>query len=76
MISVFFVCANAFRVQFLLVCERSDLYSKLHIIAALAGLPLIFILIYSFSYSGAAISTIITEAIVLLLTAQIITELT
>jgi PST family polysaccharide transporter len=76
LISVFFVCANAFRVQFLLVCERSDLYSKLHIIAALAGLPLIFILIYSFSYSGAAISTIITEAIVLLLTAQIITELT
>jgi O-antigen/teichoic acid export membrane protein len=76
LISVFFICANAFRVQFLLVCGRSDLYSKLHIIAALAGLPLIFILIYSFSYQGAAISTIIIEAIVLLLTAEIITELT
>ncbi|MCX5711620.1 MAG: flippase [Candidatus Omnitrophica bacterium] len=76
LISVFFVCANSFRVQFLLVCGRSDLYSKLHITAALAGLPLIFILIHYLSYQGAAVSTIIIEGMVLLLTAEIITELT
>ena len=76
LISVFFVCANGFRVQFLLVCGRPDIYSKLHIIGALVGLPLIFYLIHSFSYQGAAISTIIIEGIILLLTSQIITEIT
>jgi PST family polysaccharide transporter len=70
--AVFFVGANAFRVQFLLVCGRADLYSKLHVTAALAGLPLIFFLIYCFSYLGAALSTVIIEAGVIIATLKIV----
>ncbi len=62
LIGVFFIGANAFRVQFLLICGRTDIYSKLHITAAAFGLPLIFILIHYFSYLGAAMATVIIEA--------------
>ena len=61
LIAVFFVTANAFRVQFLLVCGKTDIYSKIHVTMALLGLPLILILIGTFSYVGAAIATIILE---------------
>ncbi len=72
LVSVFFVGANAFRVQFLLVCGRADIYSKLHVAAACAGLPLIFILIRYFSYLGAAFSTIILEIGIIAVTIQVI----
>ena len=72
MISIFFVCANAFRVQFLLVCGRTDLYSKLHLTAAMVGLPLIFILTFYFSYVGAALSTLIIEVGVVLATFHLV----
>ncbi len=62
LISVFFISSNAFRVQFLLVCGKTDVYSKIHITMAAIGLPLIIILIYSFSYVGAAMATVIIEA--------------
>jgi len=61
LLAVMFVGSNASRVQFLLVSGRTDLYSKLHIGAALVGLPLVFLLISCFSYTGAAASTIIIE---------------
>lgn len=61
LISVFFVSANAFRVQFLLVCGRTDIYSKIHISMAIVGMPLIFFLISSMSYVGAAIATVVIE---------------
>lgn len=61
-ISVFFINANAFRVQFLLVCGRTDIYSRIHLVMALIGVPLIFILIHSLSYVGAAIATVVIEA--------------
>ncbi len=62
LVAVFFVRANAFRVQFLLVCGKTHIYSRIHVIMAMVGLPLIFLLIYSFSYVGAAIATIVIEA--------------
>lgn len=62
LISVFFVSANAFRVQFLLVCGKTYIYSRIHVIMAMVGLPLIFLLIYAFSYLGAAIATVAIEA--------------
>ncbi len=62
LISVFFVTANAFRVQFLLVCGKTHIYSRIHVIMAMIGLPLIFLLVYSFSYAGAAIATVAIEA--------------
>jgi len=68
LVAVLFINANAFRVQFLLVAGRMDLYSKIHVIIAAAGLPLIFVLVYYLSYLGAAFSTIITELGILLLT--------
>jgi PST family polysaccharide transporter len=62
LVSIFFISSNAFRVQFLLVCGRTDIYSKIHITMALLGLPLIILFIYSFSYVGAAMATAIIEA--------------
>lgn len=72
LVSVFFVGANAFKVQFLLVCGRQDIYSKLHVIAALAGVPMIFALIYFFSYLGAAWATVILEAGIFIATVKIL----
>jgi len=62
LISVFFVTSNAFRVQFLLICGKTDIYSRIHVIMAIIGLPLIFLLIDSFSYAGAAAATALIEA--------------
>ena len=67
-ISVFFVSSNAFRVQFLLVCGKTDIYSRIHVIMAMIGLPLTFLFIYSFSFVGAAIATIIIEAAIFTIT--------
>ena len=62
LISVFFISSNAFRVQFLLVCGKTNIYSRIHITMAAIGLPLIIIFIYSYSYVGAAMATAIIEA--------------
>jgi PST family polysaccharide transporter len=62
LISVFFVHSNAFRVQFLLVCGKTHIYSRIHVMMAMMGMPLIFLLIYSFSYAGAAVATVAIEA--------------
>ncbi len=68
LVAVFFIASNAFRVQFLLVCGRTDMYSSIHITMAVIGLPLILFFIYSFSYVGAAMATAIIEAGVFTLT--------
>jgi PST family polysaccharide transporter len=68
LVSVFFISANAFRVQFLLVCGQTKTYSQIHITMALIGLPLIIILISAFSYAGAALATIVIESGVFTLT--------
>ena len=75
LVSVFFVGANAFKVQFLLVSGKTDIYAKIHALMAVLGLPLIFLSIYSFSYVGAAVSTIIIEAGIFALTFQAIKNL-
>ena len=62
LVAVLFVSSNAFRVQFLLVCGKTHIYSRIHVIMAMVGLPMIFLLIYAFSYVGAAIATILIEA--------------
>lgn len=62
LIAVFFVSANAFRVQFLLVSGKTDVYSRIHVMMAMVGLPLIFLLISAFSYKGAALATVAIEA--------------
>jgi len=62
LVAVFFVCANAFRVQFLLVCGKTRIYSRIHVFMSMLGLPLIFLLVSSFGFSGAAIAAIAIEA--------------
>ncbi len=76
LISVFFVTANAFRVQFLLVCGKTHIYSRIHVIMAMVGLPLIFLLIYSFSYVGAAVATVAIEAGIFTITYFTVKKLT
>jgi len=71
LVAIFFVGANAYRVQFLLVCGRQDIFSKIHTTAALIGVPLIFIFIGSFSYWGAALATVFIEAGVTLYTIRL-----
>lgn len=61
LIAVFFVGCNAFRVQFLLVCGKTHIYSRIHVMMAMIGLPMIFLLTQAFSYVGAAIATIAIE---------------
>ena len=75
LLSIIFVAINAFPVQFLLICGRTDVYSKIHVAGALIGLPLIFLLIKLISYPGAAFATIITEAVVLILTIIMLGEI-
>jgi PST family polysaccharide transporter len=74
--SVFCISANAFRVQFLLVCGKTDVYSKIHITMAVIGLPLIIIFIKIFSYAGAALATAIIEAGVFTMTYFTVRKLT
>ena len=75
LVSVFFVASNAFRAQFLLVCGRTDIYSRIHITMALIGLPLIIMLISAFSYVGAAAATVAIEGGICLVTYFIIRKL-
>ena len=74
-VSVFFVSANAFRVQFLLVCGRTKTYSRIHMLMATIGLPLIIILISYFNYAGAAMATVIIEGGIFTITYFIIKQL-
>ena len=76
LVSVFFVSANAFRVQFLLVCGKTHIFSRIHVVMAMIGLPLIFLLIDSFSYRGAAIATIAIEAGIFIITYFTVKKLT
>lgn len=75
LIAVFFVAANAFRVQFLLVCGRTRLYSRIHVIAATIALPALFLSIYLFSYVGAAGVTVAVEAGIFAVTYRVLRKL-
>jgi len=66
--AVFFVSANAFRVQFLLVCGKPRSYARIHITMALFGLPLLILLVHTYSYLGAAMATVVIEAGIFTLT--------
>lgn len=75
-VSIFFVGANAFRIQFLMVCGRTASYALIHVIMAAIGMPLIFVMIRYFSFSGAAWATILIEAGIFFLTAVHIRNIT
>jgi PST family polysaccharide transporter len=66
--AVFFINANAFRVQFLLVSGRDSVYSRIHVLAGLAGIPLVFVGAYLWSYIGPAVALIAISILVYVLT--------
>jgi PST family polysaccharide transporter len=68
LIGVFFVAANAFKVQFLIVCEEFEAYSKIHIQAACLGLPLIIFGVITRSFIGAACASVLVEIFVFIAT--------
>jgi PST family polysaccharide transporter len=76
LISIFFISANAFRVQFLLVCGKTDIFSRIHITMAVIALPLLITFIYAYSYVGAAMATAIIEAGVFTMTYFTVKKLT
>ncbi len=76
LVAVFFVAANAYRVQFLLVCGKTHIYARIHVIMAMVGLPLMFLLVFSFSYVGAAIATVIIEGGIFCITYFTVRKLT
>ncbi len=75
LVSVLLISSNAFRIQFLLVCGKMSLYARIHVVMAMIGLPIIFLLIDAFSYVGAAIATIMIEAGILVVTYVIVRRL-
>jgi polysaccharide transporter, PST family len=68
LIGVFFINANAFRIHFLLISGNPKLFRKIHITTALLGISMLLILTNLFSYIGAAVSVILVEFFVLMLT--------
>jgi PST family polysaccharide transporter len=72
LVGAYFVAVNAFRIQFLLVCGKQKEYSRIHVAAALLGLPLIIASVYYLSYLRAALSTVVIEAGILLASIKIL----
>jgi PST family polysaccharide transporter len=75
-LSIFFIGANAFKVQYLVVCGRTASYAIIHVVMAAIGMPLIFIFMRFFSYIGVASATILIEGGIFLLTAKHLHDIT
>ncbi|MFA6384565.1 MAG: flippase [Candidatus Omnitrophota bacterium] len=75
-LSILFIGANAFKIQFLMVCGRTTSYALIHVIMAAIGMPLIFIMIGCCSYIGAAAATILIEGGIFLLTDKRVHDIT
>jgi len=74
LLAIFFINANAFRVNFLLISGRDNIYSKIHIIMGIIGLFLTFLMTYFFSFVGTAISIIIISSFVFILTIKYLSK--
>jgi len=72
LVAVFFINANAFRIQFVLVAGLDRLYSKIHVVASLIGVAAIFVSAYFFSYIGPPISVVLIELFVLISTVYVL----
>jgi polysaccharide transporter, PST family len=68
LVGVFFINANAFRINFLLISGSTELFRKIHVATAVLGISMLIILTNFFSYVGAAVSVILVEFFVLVLT--------
>ena len=72
LISVFFLQANAFYVQFLLVANESRTYARIHTVTAVFGCAAIVVSAKAFSILGPAISQTGISAVVLIWTVWVI----
>ncbi len=68
LVGILFINANAFRINFLLISGSTELFRKIHIATAVLGISTLIILTNFFSYVGAAVSVILVEFFVLVLT--------
>lgn len=68
LIGMFFIAANAFRVHFLLICGKSNIFARIHVFMGVFGAFLTILATYYFSYIGTASSVIVIEIMVLCLT--------
>lgn len=72
LVAVFFINANAFRIQFVLIAGLDRLYSRIHVITSLIGVVAIFVSAYFFSYIGPPISVVLIELMVLISTVHVL----
>ena len=70
LIGVLVINANAFRIQFVLVAGLDRLYSRIHVLASLIGIVLVFLSTYFFSYMGPPVSIVFIELLVLIFTVR------
>lgn len=76
LIAVFFININAFRVNYLLVSGRNDVFAKIHVgLEGILGTILVFSSVYALSYIGATIAITITELLVLIITIYYVSKL-
>lgn len=68
LVGVFFINANAFRINFLLISGNTSFFRKIHVATAVLGVSLLIALTSLYSYIGAATSVILVELFVLILT--------
>ncbi len=68
LVAVLFINANAFRIQFMLISGRTELYARIHLVASALGTLLVFVGTYFFSYLGPSIAIMAVSLLVLILT--------
>lgn len=70
MVAALVVNSNPFRLQYVLVAGRSDLYFRIHLLAGTAGCACVLVGTYVWSISGTALASICVEAFVVILTVR------
>ncbi len=68
LIAVFFINANAFKIFYLLIGGKGELYAKIHVLMGIFGCFLTFLAVYILGYIGAAITILLIAIFVLVLT--------
>ncbi|WP_038031019.1 flippase [Thermonema rossianum] len=74
-VAVFFINANAFKAQFLLVSGNDNIHAKIHFVLGSLGLVLISLMTYLWSYKGAALGVVFVEIAVFIYTYVVINRL-
>lgn len=68
LIAAFFINANAFKIFYLLIGGKGEIYAKIHVLMGIFGCFLTFLAVYLLGYIGAAITILFIAIFVLVLT--------